>query len=219
MLLPKNWRNPSKYCLLAAVIFISACSTRTTNVRPSFDKNRVECNIAARPSHRKTETAADSTAVQQADTTAAAAVAETEVSQQQQPEEQPTRISSRGGEFRRAAEKYLGVPYRFGGTTRRGFDCSGFVWRVFQDVGHTNFLRETSQAMFDRGTSVSQNSLREGDLVFFRDPKNRKKINHVGIYIDGNRFIHSSSSQGVVYTELSDNYWKKYFAGFRRLLP
>ena len=215
--LPKNWRNPTKLSIFCVVFFIASCSTSTTNVRPSFDENpRNRKDSAVRPSRVQERVQEQEEVTQQTtDTTG-----EFTVEPRQKIEEKPSsRVSSRGGEFKRAAEKYLGTPYHFGGTTRRGFDCSGFVWRVYQDLGHSNFPRESSQLMYDRGRPVSRNSLREGDLVFFRDPKNRKKINHVGIYISDDRFIHSSSTRGVAYSTFSDDYWKKYLVGFKRLLP
>ncbi|MDR0304790.1 MAG: C40 family peptidase [Chitinispirillales bacterium] len=121
--------------------------------------------------------------------------------------------------IKQAAEKYIGSPYYYGGTTKRGFDCSGFVWRVFQDAGYNTFKRESAEEMFNKGVPVAMSSLKEGDLCFFHSPKNRKKIDHTGIYIGNGKFIHSSSTRGVAYSHISDNYWKDNFVGFRRLLP
>lgn len=209
MLLLKNWKSPSKFLILTISFFLVGCSTYTMSVRPSFDdnyKNKLaQDNANIRPS-KKDNTSAKFSQHQKED----------EESQEIEEDGEP-QLSSRGGEYKKAADKYLGTPYHWGGTTKRGFDCSGFVWKVFQDAGHTDFPRETAQTMFNKGKSVSQNTAREGDLVFFYSPRSRKKIDHAGIYISDQRFIHSSSTNGVAYSKLGDAYWKDNFAGFKRM--
>ncbi len=111
-----------------------------------------------------------------------------------------------------AAHRYIGTPYKFGGTTSRGFDCSGYVWRVYQDMG-LNFTRASSASYYDTGERVNRRNARKGDLVFF---KTRGRISHVGIYLGDNIFIHSSSSRGVIESSLENSYWKPKVAGFRR---
>lgn len=206
--LRKNWKNPTKYLVFSFVVLLTACVSNTTNIRPSFDDNYEnkfgKSGSNVRPSKRQNTENKTEPTKKESDNFVAEKVQKTDI---------------KGGQYKKAAEKYLGSPYRYGGTTKRGFDCSGFVWRVYQDVGHTNFSREPSQAMFNRGKTVSQNSVREGDLVFFYVPRSRKKIDHVGIYIDNGNFIHSSSSKGIMYSKLTDYHWKDNLAGFKRLLP
>ncbi len=110
------------------------------------------------------------------------------------------------------ASKYIGVRYKYGGTTSKGLDCSGFVWRVYQDMGY-DFTRTSSKVYYKGGSKISENRARKGDLVFF---KKGAKINHVGIYLGEGKFIHSSSSRGVIKSELANSYWKPRVAGFRR---
>jgi len=224
--LPKSWRNQIKFLIFASLFFIVGCSVHTANsVRPSFSENTSERTGETRPSRRKNDTPPPQQ--QRVEETApAATTASRRPSSGEQTQttqrETPSRASAnanRGGEFRRAAEQYLGAPYILGGTTRRGFDCSGFVWRVYQDVGHTDFQRTTAQVMFNRARPISRNALREGDLVFFHRPRKRNQIGHVGIYISDGRFIHSASTLGVAYSYLTDKHWSKYFAGFGRILP
>lgn len=114
----------------------------------------------------------------------------------------------------KAAQSYLGVRYKFGGTTRKGLDCSGLIWRVQQDIGNDKAVRLSSSAMYKKGKPVSRSNLKVGDLCFFGP---RKKVNHVGIYIGNNRFIHASSSKGVCYSTLDNVYWAPRLIGFRRL--
>ncbi|KLU61210.1 D-gamma-glutamyl-meso-diaminopimelic acid endopeptidase CwlS precursor [Peptococcaceae bacterium CEB3] len=105
-----------------------------------------------------------------------------------------------------------GIPYVFGGTSRSGFDCSGFTQYVFATVGIS--LPRSSYAQFDVGSSVTRANLRPGDLVFFttyaRGPS------HVGIYIGGGDFVQASDS-GVRITRMSDSYYAHRFVGGRRV--
>lgn len=210
--LPKNWKNPTKLLVYILAFCLVGCSTYSTNVRPSFDENyekkaREYTNI--RPSYKEKHRDEVSESGEESEE-------ETEKTDETM---QTPQKNLRGGEIKKAADKYLGAPYHYGGTTKRGFDCSGFVWRVYQDVGYTNFKRESSQAMFNKGKTISQNSAEEGDLVFFYAPRSRKNIDHVGIYISNGQFIHASSSKGIMYSKITDAYWKDNFAGIKRLVP
>ncbi len=110
------------------------------------------------------------------------------------------------------ASKYIGIRYKYGGTTTKGFDCSGYVWRVYNDMGF-DFARSSSRVYFKKGKKVSRKHAKKGDLVFFKE---RGKISHVGIYLEDDRFIHSSSSRGIIESSLTNSYWKSKIAGFRR---
>lgn len=122
------------------------------------------------------------------------------------------RARGSAADLRRVAEGYLGVPYRWGGETRKGMDCSGFVQRVFREA-HQLRLPRTSAAMERFGKPVSKGSLKTGDLVFFK----RVRVDHVGIYMGGGYFIHSQSGVGVVYTKLDAPYFARHFAGAKRI--
>jgi cell wall-associated NlpC family hydrolase len=111
--------------------------------------------------------------------------------------------------------QYFGIRYRFGGTTPAGFDCSGFVQFMFSKVFNMQLPR-SSKEMSALGIKVGRSELKPGDLVFFRNGRNR--INHVGIFIGNNTFIHSSLSRGITRTSLSENYFDKRFATGVRIL-
>jgi cell wall-associated NlpC family hydrolase len=115
--------------------------------------------------------------------------------------------------LRKIADGYLGVPYRFGGSGKTGMDCSGFVRRVYSEAYGLD-LPHNSGAMYRRGAAVSRKDLRIGDAVFF---KSMGLIDHSGIYMGGNYFIHSSTSAGVSYSSLDAPYFKDHYAGARRL--
>ncbi len=108
--------------------------------------------------------------------------------------------------------EWQGVPYRLGGTTKRGVDCSAFVQRSFAAQFNLNLPRTTlKQAVI--GTPVSRDELRPGDLVFF---KTGKYSRHVGIYIGNKSFLHAGETLGVSITPLANPYWRKRFWQARR---
>ncbi|WP_027410754.1 C40 family peptidase [Anoxybacteroides tepidamans] len=112
------------------------------------------------------------------------------------------------------AKKLIGTPYKFGGTTPKGFDCSGFVYYTYKKAGKT--LPRSSASMYQTGKKVHKSNLRPGDLVFFTTYK--KGASHVAIYIGNNSIIHATSSKGVKIDNLNNSYWKPKFIGAKRVL-
>ncbi|HBO22731.1 MULTISPECIES: bifunctional murein DD-endopeptidase/murein LD-carboxypeptidase [unclassified Providencia] len=107
---------------------------------------------------------------------------------------------------------WKGVSYRLGGTTKNGIDCSSFVQRTFFEQFGVQLPRTTSEQE-SSGKGVKRNSLKAGDIVLFKTGRTMK---HVGIYIGDDKFVHASTSSGVIVSEMSNNYWsKRYYAGRR----
>jgi cell wall-associated NlpC family hydrolase len=113
------------------------------------------------------------------------------------------------------AMEYRGTRYRYGGSSKRGVDCSGLVARIFDDLKLKKVPRASS-ALYKVGTPVRLAELRPGDLVFFRNTY-RRGISHVGIYAGSNKFVHANERFGVTVTKLSDPYYQLHYAGARRV--
>ena len=112
-------------------------------------------------------------------------------------------------------ENLLGVPYRFGGTTTKGMDCSGFVQFVYKNaIGYT--LPRMVIDMVQIGGSVGMDQLQFGDLVFFNKIED-KGTSHVGIYLDSNQFVHASVSKGVIFSGLDEPYYRSRYVTARRI--
>ena len=122
-----------------------------------------------------------------------------------------TTTSTTGSSVVAYAQQFLGCKYVYGGTTTSGFDCSGYTQFVYKHFGVN--LNRTAAAQYSNGTAVT--NLQVGDLVMF----GKSGINHVGIYIGGNTFIHAANpSRGVTTDTLASGYYKTNYVGARRIL-
>ncbi|MBK1896473.1 C40 family peptidase [Chryseobacterium paridis] len=118
------------------------------------------------------------------------------------------------------AEKYIGTPYKFGGNTSSGFDCSGFTVKVFEENDQRLPRRSSDQA--GAGKEIDITDVKPGDLLFFATAGG-SRVSHVGIVHDiGNdgeiKFIHASTSKGVMISSLNEKYWNKAYLHARRVL-
>jgi len=111
-----------------------------------------------------------------------------------------------------SATKLLGTPYAWAGSSLSGFDCSGFIYYVYNEAG-ISLPRTSSTGYYSRSFYV--NNPQPGDLVFFADTY-QKGISHLGIYLGNNQFIHAGDN-GVEISSLNETYWKSHFDGFKRL--
>ena len=111
--------------------------------------------------------------------------------------------------------KYLGTPYKYGGNTKNGIDCSAFTQTVYRDVFNIK-LERSARLQYTQGEVISKgDELKYGDLVFFNTRK-RVKPGHVGIYIGDNLFAHASSTKGVTISAIDYDYYSRTFMGARR---
>jgi cell wall-associated NlpC family hydrolase len=111
--------------------------------------------------------------------------------------------------------KYLGTPYKYGGTTKNGIDCSAFTQMLYRDVFKIDLLR-SARLQYSQGSEISdKDDLKFGDLVFFNTRK-RVRPGHVGIYIGENLFAHASSTKGVTVSSINYDYYSRTYMGARR---
>lgn len=109
------------------------------------------------------------------------------------------------------SSKWLGVPYRGGGNNKRGIDCSGLTSQLYKKVYHKKLQRNSDDQRTKDCHKISKRNLREGDLVFFHNGRKKRKASHVGIYLKDNKFIHSSTSRGVIISSLDEEYYRKHW--------
>ncbi len=119
------------------------------------------------------------------------------------------------------AKTFVGVKYKWGGTTKSGMDCSGLVFESFRE--HRIFLPRISRDMAKKGLRIDRSQVEKGDLLFFKTGKSRRQaINHVGLVVEVSQsdiaFIHSTTKKGVMISRLSDHYWYSAFIEARRYL-
>jgi len=108
-------------------------------------------------------------------------------------------------------EEWYGTDYQRGGCDKDGIDCSGFVQKLYGEVYGIDLLRTSLEQFKNCEHLHTAAEASEGDLIFFKI--HSRHITHVGVYLGNNYFVHASSSQGVMISNLNEEYWKKYFAG------
>ena len=108
-------------------------------------------------------------------------------------------------------QDWYGTPYRLGGTSRSAIDCSAFTRQLFSDVYGSNLNRTAAEQYASSKRVSSWDELKEGDLIFFSIKS--KRITHVGVYLGQGKFVHASSSRGVMISDMELPYWRRYFAG------
>ena len=114
------------------------------------------------------------------------------------------------------AKKHLKTRYVYGGMSPRGFDCSGFTSYVYKKSGIS--LHRTASTQLQDGIVVSRDGLQVGDLIFFREGRARTPATHVGIYVGDNKMIHASSSKGITYADLDNQWCAKNYLCARRII-
>ena len=115
-------------------------------------------------------------------------------------------------------DQWLNTPYKWGGTSKKGIDCSSLIQQLLQNVYNINIPRTSVDQFFTLWIDKfgSTKFLSEGDLVFFRTNK-EKIVSHVGLYLSNRMFVNSSSSKGVSIANLDDPYWRKMYVGAGRV--
>lgn len=122
-------------------------------------------------------------------------------------------VTVTGSQILAEAQKYIGCPYRSGGASPSGFDCSGYVYYVLKQVGLSPYRTPADQ--YTMGTSVAKSELKAGDLVFFGSGSS---VTHAGIYAGSGQFLHAPNSRSAIsYSDLTSGYWAEHYYGARRV--
>lgn len=112
-------------------------------------------------------------------------------------------------------DDWYGTPYRYGGSSKNGIDCSAFSRTLSNDVFNVSLPR-TAEEQYDYCDHIKKNQLKQGDLVFFHTT-GRSRITHVGVYLQNGKFVHASTSSGVMISDLDEYYWKKAYRAAGRV--
>lgn len=116
-------------------------------------------------------------------------------------------------------DDWKGTRYRFGGTSKRGTDCSGFVYRLFENVYGIDVGRQSSADLMSMTSRVSKDEIKEGDMVFFNINNRRGgRASHVGVYLKDNKFVHATTRNGVIISSLNEPYYKRTYIGAGRVI-
>lgn len=126
------------------------------------------------------------------------------------------RIGQNRDRIERVIKSYLGTPYRWGGESHDGIDCSGLVVAVFREALAV-YLPHSTQELFKMGLKVGRGKLRFGDMVFFSEKGGEPT--HVGVCLGGGRFAHASKENGVTISSLDASYFRERYVGARRIVP
>ena len=131
-----------------------------------------------------------------------------------------TKASKKVNAVVKSALRYTGTRYRFGGSTKKGMDCSGLVYTALLENDIT--FPRVSYHMAEQGKKIGLRQVQKGDLLFFKTAKTRRRVNHVGMVVKvdskGIQFIHSTSSRGVIVSSLKEGYWNSAFVKATRIL-
>ena len=125
--------------------------------------------------------------------------------------------SGKGQEIANYALQFVGYPYVYGGSSPKGFDCSGLTYYVYAQFGYS--INRTASNQLSNGYAVEKSQLQPGDLVMFRQNGSTKAASHVGIYIGNNQYVHASTpGVGVIISDLNDPYISSGYVGARRIV-
>jgi len=206
---------------MAIVIGIALLTSCTFPKRTGYDRRIGGYKPVQEAKQTETPTSKES----KADTVAIAAVPQQDSAKVRQNSSAKARAAVNKKEIAKAVPKkptsledfikpWIGTRYKLGGTSKSGIDCSGYVLTIYKQFYGIALDHNAAKIYKDpRGTKISRGDLKEGDLIFFGDFWG---ISHTGVYLNGDRFTHASTSKGVMISPMNDKYWSPKYKGARR---
>lgn len=201
-------------CIVFAILFFAGCSSSSNSIRyGSGNDYKEEKDTRFRYSNNDKEEDYENDPDISPDEVETVDVSE--INQKYSSPEEVNSFSSAKERMLMEILKFVNTPYKFGGNSKNGIDCSAFTQSIFNSCS-INLLRSARQ-QYTQGIGISdRDNLKFGDLVFF-DTRKTVKPGHVGIYLNDNLFVHASSKNGVIVTPLNSNYYSERFMGARRI--
>ena len=196
----------------AGALFAASTAPATAQSAPTWGAARATASAASSPDASDTAARRRPTRRSSARTDSVYSVA-SRASSSSSSAMSAERMAMISSSLREAGRPWIGTPYRWGGDSRRGIDCSAFVRSFMRDNLGVDLPRATAGQQFE-GVSIRKDDLLPGDLVFFR----RRSVRHVGVYLGDGEFIHASSSRGVTVSNLSEGYYQQSYWMARRVL-
>lgn len=190
--------------IILILLFLSSCQQWRMEKE---NEERVSFNVENSDQKREKKKHVDEKKIEEISKNSSAYVAKYAVELGVKPEEL---IAANLYEF---IDTWIGTPYKYGGNTKDGIDCSGFVNAVYLSIYKIQLKRSATEIV-NQCNIIDKTELKEGDLVFFDISG---KNSHIGIYLVNNKFIHASSSKGVMISDLNQTYWIKYWGRAGRL--
>jgi len=201
---------------IISIFFITGCSSSSNSIRYDSDNNKEEKSTRVRyPDNEVEEKNENDSDPDYTPDNVESVDISTFKQKYYSPEEINKAPSTSKEKMLMEIVKYINTPYKFGGDSKNGIDCSAFTQTVYNSC--SIHLLRSAREQYTQGIAINdKESLRFGDLVFFNTRKTVKP-GHVGIYIGDNLFVHASSSNGVIVTPLDSEYYSERFMGARRI--
>jgi cell wall-associated NlpC family hydrolase len=201
-------------CIIVAILFFTGCSSSSNSIRyGSGNNDRENKDTRFRYSNNDTEENYENdpdVSPDQIET-----VDLSKINQKYSSTEELNSFSTAKEKMLMEILRYVNTPYKFGGNSMNGIDCSAFTQTIYNSCSIQ--LLRSAREQYTQGVAIDdRNNLKFGDLVFF-DTRKTVKPGHVGIYLDDNLFVHASSKNGVIVTPLNSNYYSERFMGARRI--
>lgn len=216
---PNRYQTMQKFVFILCLFMITGCGTKKTTYSSNKDFEATR-KVSVTASDENTDTIPRVRKRRSRKVSVEASEPETSITQKRIRKRKTTNYAvTKADKIINTALTFSGTRYKWGGTTKKGMDCSGLLYVSFSE--HDVQLPRVSEDMAEKGRKVKLKNVEKGDLIFFKTKRGRR-INHVGMVVaiedDEIKFIHASSSRGVIVSSLREGYWNSAFVKATRIL-